>query len=1337
VTLSIRLRRLLLLSLLSLTLGAAMVVVWSVGTGPALAPALVALAALGAAAVAAGGLVAEREAAEFERPLAEVGAAVDALSTASRRLARDARAVGEGGDASVDAALLSPPSAASGAAEARDLALRVGRLFGAHGELEGALAAFAKAHARDRAEGARARRHAEALLDGVVDAAMVVGFDGLIVELNAVARGLLGGDRAALRGSSFARAFAERDAATTALERARSQGVLRDCQLSLRVGDGERVREVELTAGLLPAESGQAPALLVLLRDQSAARREAREGAVRAQYARSLIEAAADPLLAINLEGDITDVNQAAAQTTGVARERLIGMSFHDLFTDPAHAQQANARVVAGGRVEEVALTLKRRDGVEVPVSLTATLYRDQNAAVAGIMIALRDVTLVRRAEQDRDAKEWVMLGVARLNQRFQEQASSADLSRRLVTELAEYAGAQVGALYIVEGDGPGASLVLAASHAYVRRKGLSNRFALGEGILGQAALERRQLLVRDLPEDYLHIASGLADGLPRSLCVTPLIFEGGVKAMVELASVRPFTDAALDYLRQSAPAIAVALEAAFARERIAAALERSQVLSAELEAQQDALRSTNAELEEQTAALKASEQKLRAQQAEIELSNSELNTKNELLERQRSETEQARQVLAEQAEEVALASKYKSEFLANMSHELRTPLNSLLLLARSLRENELGNLSEDQVESARVIFDSGSDLLNLINEILDLSKIEAGKMDLRLEEVDLGELERSLSSQFDHMARAQGLSLKFERASGAPERIVTDPQRLGQIVKNLLGNAIKFTEAGGVTVRIERPAPGVMLRRSALDHTQALAIHVTDTGIGIPLDKQRIIFEAFQQADSGDRRRFGGTGLGLSISRELATLLGGEIQLVSSVGHGSTFTLYLPLTTGRAPDSPRPLRGTSPRLAAPEAASAAPTLPAPAEPGPLAEFDDRGALSERDHVVLVIEDDLRFAKQIAAPIRARGLKCLLASSGEEGLMLARRHRVHGVVLDIKLPQMDGWAVLNTLKQDVSLRHIPVHIVSADEHGAQPIRLGAIGHASKPLSRERIDEVLARLAAASAEANKRVLVVEDDERLRKETVRIIGNGAVSVEEVASGEAALQALRRERFHLVVMDLGLPDMQGFDLLKRVTAEKIHLPPIIVHTVRALTGEEEMFLRAYADSIIVKDVRSQERLIDEVALFLHRVVRDLPEENRRAIMQLHASDEPLRGKKILVVEDDMRTMFAMARMLAGHGVNPLKAENGERALAMLAEHPDTDLVLMDMMMPVMDGYEATRRIRETRSTSSLPVVALTAKAMKEDRQRCLDVGATDYLSKPVDPDRLVSLLRVLLSR
>jgi PAS domain S-box-containing protein len=1176
-------------------------------------------------------------------------------------------------------------------------------------------------------------------LQDMPEATLVLGHDGRIAQANELAAVLLGVARDKLPGTAFAAYCTDPDEATTLLEKARARGTMRNAALAVAHPAKGR-RSVAVHATLVEAVGRTLPHVLVVLRDVSDARRAELDASRRADYHRSLLEASSDGLLAIDSDRRITDANAAAQAQTGLTRERLIGMDFPALFQDQAGARAALDRTVAEQSVVVPGLVIRHRTGTISELLFTGTVYRDADGTAVGVLVSLRDVTEARRIERERDAKDWIVAGIARLNEQFQGQISAAELSRRIISEITTYTGAQVGAFFVTDGNEGADSLTLLASHAYTRRKALSSRIAFGEGIVGQAALERKQVLITDVPDDYIRVTSGLGEATPRTLCVTPLLLEGRVVGMLELASFAPLTDSALEYLRQAAPSVAVALEAGVARERVAAALQQAQQLAAELEAQQETLRNTNAELEEQAAQLRISEQKLKSQQQEIELANTELSQKNDLLERQKSETEQARKVLAAQAEEVALASKYKSEFLANMSHELRTPLNSLLLLARSLRDNSTGNLNDEQVESATVIYDSGSDLLSLINEILDLSKIEAGKMELRPESLELEEFQRALVSQFDHMARAQGLTLAVHIAPGTPDRIVSDGQRLGQVVKNLLGNALKFTEAGGVTVTFARPAAGVDLGRSGLTAQETLAISVSDTGIGIPHDKQRIIFEAFQQADSGDRRRYGGTGLGLSISRELTALLGGEIQLVSEPGVGSTFTIYIPLrlagtggveagmATSRPVSLPTPAPSVprAPVFATPPAAPALPMIP-----------DDRDIVQEHDHVVLIVEDDARFAKILAGHVRERGFKCIVAGTGEDGLALARQHRPHGIVLDIQLPRMDGWAVLNALKQDISLRHIPVHVVSVEEYSTKNMRLGAIGHVSKPVGREQIDEILGRLSAASALARKRVLVVEDDEIMRRETVRIVGNGNVTVTEVGTGEAAITELRGEPFHLVVMDLGLPDMQGLELLKRLTAEHVALPPVIIHTNRELTTEEDLFLRAYAESIIIKDVRSQERLIDEVALFLHRVVRDLPEDNRRAILHLHESNEPLRGRKVLIVEDDMRTMFAMARLLAGHGVHPVKAENGGRALELLREHPDVDLVLLDMMMPVLDGYETLRRVRAQPQFETLPVVALTAKAMKEDRQRCLEAGATDYLSKPIDQDRLLSLMRVLLSR
>ena len=1191
---------------------------------------------------------------------------------------------------------------------------------------------------------------AQQLFDAHPEAMLTLSHGGEILRANGPAHALLASGPGALAGQPLWKFFTETEALLAALDKARTRGSVHDEEFPLRRADGS-VRTLSLSAAVVADATNGPASLLVTLRDASAARQAERSARDQAEASRALVDAASDAVLLTGLDGRILDANTATIGLFGLSAQGLRELHVGALFTDPALAAQHHAHAQHAGAVVDAPMVIRPRDGQPRDVLLQAHARRNAEGVLSGIYLNLRDVTETRRAARARDEKEWVVAGIARLNAVFQVTGAVEDLARRIITELSEYAGAQVGAFYTREESGDGMTLI--ASHAFTHRKGYATRFLPGEGILGQAVLERKQVHVADLPPGFLVIGSGLGEADAGHLYVTPLMLESDIKGVLELASIKALGESALEYLRQAAPMIAVALEASTARATAAAALAQAQQLASELEAQQDRLRATNAELEEQTTELLASEQKLQAQQTEIELANAELQQQNELLEQQRNETEQARRTLVMQAQEVALASKYKSEFLANMSHELRTPLNSLLLLARSLRDNPGGNLTPDQVESASVIFDSGSDLLNIINEILDLSKIEAGKMELRLADVDIQDVARTLVSQFEHMAHAQGLQFKVAADGNLPQRLVTDPQRLGQILKNLIGNALKFTEQGSVSVRFARPSADTRFRRSGFDLARAVAVHVTDTGIGIPENQQKVIFEAFQQADSGDRRRYGGTGLGLSISRELANLLGGEIHVASTPGQGSTFTLYLPETLSESRgEEAAPASVTAP-LAAPTPVAAAPVAdgsnghhkPAPlaAAPRPNVEKpqtpldDDHGKIGPNDRSLLLIEDDLRFAKILIEHVRQRGFKCLHATSGESGLELARVYRPDGVVLDIELPGIDGWTVLSELKQDLSLRHIPVHIVSVEAASKANLGIGAIGHTAKPVAQEQIDEVLRRLDAASAHAAKRVLVIEDEPLMRQETVRVIGNGNVKADSAGTGREGLDLLGKTRYDLVVMDLGLPDMSGVELLQTWSKMTDNLPPVIIHTVRELTMEEELFLRHFSDSIIIKDVRSQERLIDEVALFLHRVVQELPEDKRQAIFHLRQSDEPLRGKKVLIVEDDMRTMFAMARMLAGHGVNPIKAENGERALAMLADHPDTDLVLLDMMMPVMDGYEVARRLRQDQKFSQLPVIALTAKAMREDRQRCLEAGCTDYLSKPVDPDRLTSLMRVLMFR
>jgi PAS domain S-box-containing protein len=942
--------------------------------------------------------------------------------------------------------------------------------------------------------------------------------------------------------------------------------------------------------------------------------------------------------------------------------------------------------------------------------------------------LALQRMGRALKAHRDHmQRQDWLKTGIARLNQVMSGDPDIATLAARVVSEISTYLKAQVAVIYVVQDEMDGA-LKLMGSYAYTRRKNLANLFKPGEGLVGQAALEKQQILIHNVPEDYIMVTSGLGEHIPGIICVSPFIYEDRVKGVVEVGTFCEMDDQQMEYLNQAMPVLAIAVESAEGRTRLARSLQDSQALTEELQAQQEELKTTNEELEEQASALKNSEEKLRVQQEELQVINEELEEKNDLLERQKREVELARKDIEQKAEELALASKYKSEFLSNMSHELRTPLNSLLLLAQGLAQNKNGNLTDEQVESAKIIHGGGSDLLNLINEILDLSKIEAGRMDLHLAKVPVSELADGIRTSFAHMAEEKDLNLEVIVDAEAPPEITNDRQRMEQVIRNLVANAIKFTEKGSVRVSFGRPAPSIDLSASGLSADECLAIAVKDTGIGIAPEQQKIIFEAFQQADGGATRQYGGTGLGLSIARELTRLLGGEIQLASEPGSGSTFTLYLPVLHSAKRKAAITASRTDGRMA---------QDPTRQRPAAIQIADDRDRLEENDRIILIIEDDANFARLLYKKCQEKGFKCLAAPTGEAGLELAQKYLPGAVILDIRLPGMDGWAVLSELKDNTRTRHIPVHIVSVEEASTKALRRGAIGHATKPLGLEDLEETFRRIEQVSTGTPRRLLVVEDDPKTRAETVKLIGNGDVTVDEAENGAEALEALRSVRYDCVVLDLVLPDMDGGELLARLDHEGVNLPPVIVYTARDLTRDEAANLRERADSIVIKDVRSQERLLDEVSLFLHRVVERMPEKKRKIIRDLHDTDEALRDKKVLIVDDDMRTAFALSRLLTDRGMQPLKAQNGERALQLLHEQEDTELVLMDIMMPVMDGYEAMRRIRGQEKFRSLPIIALTAKAMPEDRDRCLAAGASDYLTKPVDPGRLISMMRVWLYR
>jgi CheY-like chemotaxis protein/signal transduction histidine kinase len=947
-------------------------------------------------------------------------------------------------------------------------------------------------------------------------------------------------------------------------------------------------------------------------------------------------------------------------------------------------------------------------------------------------------------AHNNTNQQNWLKQGITELDNLLRGDSSLEEICTNVVTFMAGFLQQQVGLIYAHDGKG---SYRHNAGYAFSPGSGFTKSFKMGEGLPGQAALEKKILEITDIPPEYISVTSGLGSMVPRHLSLVPFVFNDQVEAVMELGSLTELTPLQKMFLQETSGSIAIILASARSRSELNNALVQTRQQAEELHRQQEELQASNEEMEEQTQLLMASESKLKEQQEELQAANEELEEKTEYLERTKRNIEEKNQSLKQlgldlekKAEDLALASKYKSEFLANMSHELRTPLNSLLLLSGLLAGNKEGNLLAEQVESAQVIYNSGNDLLSLINEILDLSKIEAGKMELRIGEVPLIELRNGLISNFGRLAKEKGLSFEVILQENIPQTIISDQQRIEQVLKNFISNSFKFTSQGGVTVSVYQPEDSVVFSRPGLTCENTIAIEVRDTGIGIAADKQKVIFEAFQQLEGGTARKYGGTGLGLSISRELAKLLGGEIQLQSEAGIGSTFTLYLPKNASMAcPALPVPSLTNTPQRKEPKAADQADMVNKKnAEKSAVAIVDDRATLDSSDKTVLIIEDDVRFATTLLHFCQTKGFKGMVSLTGEEGLELAVKHQPKAIILDINLPGIDGWAVLAALKENPATRHIPVHFMSADDPVPAAFSKGAIGYLTKPINQDDLEGALANIELIINKEMKDLLLVEDDDNQRLAITRLISDSDVAIQEVASGNAAIAALRQKSYDCMVMDLGLPDMSGFDLLKQLEHDpRITLPPIIVYTSQDLTVEEEHELRKYSDSIIIKSVRSEERLLDETSLFLHRMIKSMPEEKRQMISSLHNADQHLKDKNILIVDDDMRNVFALSKVFNDRGIKPLKAENGIKALEILAEREDIDLVLMDIMMPQMDGYETMRRIRAQSKFKQLPIIALTAKAMQRDKDECIAAGANDYLAKPVDINRLFSMMRVWLYR
>lgn len=982
---------------------------------------------------------------------------------------------------------------------------------------------------------------------------------------------------------------------------------------------------------------------------------------------------------------------------------------------------------------------------------------RDEIGSVARVFQELSEdlrekQELERRFVQQQKDLNWINSNLARITELLHGINSLEQISQMFINEFTPVLGGTVGAIYIrKESENPD-ELYLAGSYAKEGELNSPAMFKVGEGLIGQVALDQKPISLSETPADYLSVRSALGEAKPAHVLIYPIMFEDELLGVVELACLDQFTSLEEQLLGELTVNLGVVLNNVNRRLRVEELLRESQALteelqvqSEELQTQQEELRRSNESMEKQTAALKRSEELLQRQQEELEHYNTELIAKTRALEEQvqevkekNEEIEKTKEELERHASQLAVTSKYKSEFLANMSHELRTPLNSLLILSQLLSENKDNNLTPKQVEYAQTIHMSGTDLLKMIDEILDLSKVDAGKMEVNQESVSMEELERFVEHNFRPVAESKGIQLRLEVSPEVPERIMTDGHRVKQILRNLLSNAFKFTNEGEVAFLVNMASPE-QLPSYLEDNREYLALTVRDTGIGVPEDKTDLIFEAFQQVDGTTSRKYGGTGLGLSISRGLSALLGGGIGLVTKEGEGSSFTLYLPKEPGSKLFGASKEAAAAAVIGSSRLSQEAFALPAPAEeqaaaPHPIE--DDRELIASEDKVLLIIEDDVVFAKILLEMSRNHGFKGLVAVQGDEGLRLVHKYLPDAIILDIQLPVMDGWSILNELKSDAKTRHIPVHVISVVDDVKQGLMMGAIAYLRKPSSREHLERAFTYIESYTEKSLKHLLIVEDDEIQQKSIIELIGHDDVAITAVATGADALEELRTKHYDCMVLDLMLTDMTGFELLDQIRDdENLNDLPIIIYTGKDLDKKEETRLRKYAESIIIKDVKSPERLLDETTLFLHRVEANLPEDKRKILQKLHNKEELFEGKKILLVDDDVRNVFALSSVLEGYRMNVVYAENGREALDILEEQSDFDLILMDMMMPEMDGYEAMRRIREKPEFAKLPIIALTAKAMKEDRSKCIEAGASDYVKKPIQTDQLLSLMRVWL--
>jgi signal transduction histidine kinase/CheY-like chemotaxis protein/HAMP domain-containing protein len=1052
--------------------------------------------------------------------------------------------------------------------------------------------------------------------------------------------------------------------------------------------------------------------------------------------------------LANTINGMIDTLATFADQVTNVARE---------VGTEGKLGGQASVPGAAGlwrdltDNVNQLAanLTTQVRAIAEVATAVTkGDLTRFITVEASGEVASLKDninemIRNLKDTTQKNNEQDWLKTNIARFNRLLQGQRDIRHVSNLILSQLVPLVNAHQALFYLTRQDGGENILELVASYAAPNRRRPPPRLRLGDGLVGQCAVEKRSMLLTDAPHDYMRITSGLGEAKPSTVIVLPALFEGEVKAVLELGSFERFSTIHTLFLDQLMESIGIVLNTLAANMQTEALLAQSQLLTGELQSQQEELKKTNDRLEQQATTLQRSEDLLRSQQEELRAKNEELVEKANLLswqnkqvEAKNQEVERAKEMLEEKAEQLALTSKYKSEFLANMSHELRTPLNSLLILSKLLADNADANLTAKQIEFAQTINRAGTELLALINDILDLSKIESGTVTLDVSTVHFAEVVDNLQRSFEQVASDRKLQLKIELDPSLPRTMITDEKRLQQILKNLLSNAFKFTHEGGVELSIYRASNGWNPSNQSLNTASSVvAYSVHDTGIGIAADKLRVIFEAFQQADGTTSRKYGGTGLGLSISREICRLLGGEIMVESKPGVGSTFTLYLPMThdfsKAHTPVQPTTLMHTHAPSQIVVSRESTPLLVA-------SELtDDRQNIHPGDRVLLIIEDDVKFGRILLDLAHDRGFKAVVSGTGSGALPLVRRFNPSIITLDINLPDMDGWRLLDILKRSAETRHIPIHIVSVDDPRERGLQMGAFSVLEKPVDHATLQQALSRTEDFLARKVKELLLVEDDDLQSGEIQKLIGNGDVHVTRVTNGREALQALQTKDFDCVVLDLVLPDMDGVQLIETIRRDPARRLPVIIHTAKDLNPADEAKLRNLVESFILKGPESHEQLFDETALFLHRHVEGMPEGQREIIEKARRREPGLAGRKVLIVDDDIRNIFSLTGVLEQHDIEVLHAESGREGIAMLNATPSIDMVLMDVMMPDMDGYETMRQIRSNERFRKLPMIAITAKAMKGDREKCIEAGASEYISKPVDVDQLVSMMRVWLRR